>query len=70
MAALQRFFAKFPTQINRENISGNWEFLLSIREFLVCVTSPPKEQASDLRTPTQAVDPQRTLCQEVAEDMG
>jgi hypothetical protein len=35
MAALQRLIAKFPTQINRENISGNRELFLSIREFLV-----------------------------------
>jgi hypothetical protein len=39
MAALQRLFAKFPTQTNRENISGNRELFLSIRELLVRVTS-------------------------------
>jgi hypothetical protein len=35
MAALQRLFSKFPAQINRENISGNRELFLGIREFLV-----------------------------------
>jgi hypothetical protein len=32
-AALQPLFEKFPTQINRENISGNREFLTGNREF-------------------------------------
>jgi hypothetical protein len=41
MAALQRLFVKFPMQINRENISGNREHFLGIREFLVRVTSTP-----------------------------
>src|SRR2546421_12576551 len=33
---LQRFFTKFPTQINRENILKNREFLSGNREFHLC----------------------------------
>jgi hypothetical protein len=38
---VQRLFVNFPTQINRENISGNRELILSIREFLVRAISLP-----------------------------